>query len=533
LAVVLSMLGGGPYLVRQLAFAQQEAQVDKGREALRNSQLRELSAAFRQVAHVAEPSVVHISVSQKVAGHANAGRLSPDDLLRRFFRGQLPDDEDQQPQPRGKRGGKQAPKQQDKNNDDETGGESYNDYNVPEQYGAGSGWVYADGKHIITNNHVVEGADEIMVKFYDKTTMKATVVGTDPQTDIAVLKLPETKPLHAAKLAKEAVEQGDMVFAFGSPFQFEFSMSQGIVSGTGRELGILRNVRGYENFIQTDAAINPGNSGGPLMNIYGEVIGMNTAIATRTGANNGLGFAVPVDMIRNVADQLIAKGRVSRGYLGVYIKDVDAKMAKSFGYSGGAGVLVEDMVDANAPGAKAGMKPGDIITELNDKPITSSSELRQTVANTAPGKTIKVKLFRDGKPVTLEVKVEELPTKVAAGGKKGAAGADEGDEKNVPDTKLEPLRKLGIAEVSTFTEDAAKTMGVDFAPGVLIEDVRAGSVAFAEGLRPGVVITEVAGKPVKTVSDLANAMAKRDLKEGVRLRVRVDNMNRFVFLALP
>ncbi|MBI1369643.1 MAG: PDZ domain-containing protein [Planctomycetes bacterium] len=509
---VLAVLLGGPYAMRQLAYAEQEARVSQGRQTLKTSKLAELSDAFREVAKVVEPSVVHISVSTKVSEHPVHNRLGPNipDEFRRFFPG-IPDDQDNA-EPKGK--------------DDDN--QEYDKYDVPQAYGSGSGWVYGHGNEnfIVTNNHVVKDADEIIVKFFDKSTRKATVVGTDPQTDIAVLKV-DDGDLHPAAISIKPVEQGEMVFAFGSPFQFDFSMSQGIVSGSGRRLGILGNM-GYENFIQTDAAINPGNSGGPLCNIYGEVIGMNSAIATRTGASNGIGFAIPSDMIKDVVNQIIDKGKVSRGYLGVWIRDLDDKLAKSFGYSG-SGVLVEDLVGADSPAGKGGMKAGDIITKIEGVEVTNASELRRVVARYAPGQVITVDIYRDGKNQILKITLTEQPKNPEVAAANGGAGS----EPAVAPEKLEPLRQLGLEKLENFTEGMAKRLDVQFTPGVVIEDVRAGSVAAAEGLRPGVVVTEVMGTPVKNLKQLTTEIAKHDLKKGVRLRVMAGDVKRFVLLALP
>jgi serine protease Do len=536
--VAVGVLLGGPKLAREIAWADQNAKIGAARAELHSSQLAELSNAFREVGKVVEPSVVHISVSRKGGAMmeeggdeaAAPGGQDPNDLLRKFFRDrfkgqpqpQAPgnDDDDDQPQapaPRANPHGKAAPN-----------GPDYKQYDVPEMYGSGSGWIYEDGKHIITNNHVVKGADEITVKFFDKTTRRATVVGTDPQTDIAVLEIKKETLLHGSKLAREVTEQGDMVFAFGSPFQFEFSMSQGIVSGKGRRLGILGQM-GYEDFIQTDAAINPGNSGGPLTNIYGEVVGMNTAIATRTGSYNGLGFAIPASMIKQIADQIIGKGKVSRGYLGVYIQDLDEKLAKTFAYKG-EGVLVEDFASKESPAAKAGLKAGDIITHVNDQPVRSASELRGIVALQAPDATIDVKVFREGKALDVKVKLMEQPGNVAVVGRSNAQPAP---EPSVDLAKMQTLRKLGFEKLTPVGDELAAKMNLDIKAGVLVEEVRPGSVAFAEGLRPGVVLTQVGGQDVTTVTQIADLLDKQDLKDGVRFRIHVQGVNRYVLLALP
>jgi serine protease Do len=510
-----AMLLGGPYLMRNLAWAQQDARVDHARTQLRDSPLAQLSQAFREVARAVEPSVVHIQVSRKInqPGARGGENLSPEDMLRRFFRDRYGMEPDQPARP----GQPRVPEEED--------GEDYDKYNPMQPSGSGSGWIYehADGKkYIVTNNHVVKDSDEVLVKFFDKTERIATVVGTDAQTDIAVLKV-ENGSLHGARLAAEPVEQGDMVFAFGSPFQFEFSMSQGIVSGTSRRLGILGQM-GYEDFIQTDAAINPGNSGGPLTNIHGEVIGMNTAIATRTGAFSGIGFAIPTGMIKSVVAQLIESGKVTRGYLGVWIKDLDEKLARSFGYDG-QGVLVEDAVNKQSPAAKAGLEGGDIITHLNDQPVRSAS----AVALMPPGAKVALKVFRDGKVRDVTVTLGTQPTDGLAG-QPDEPGAEEGDIEN---GQLEPLRRLGLADVATLTPELAQQAQIDFVPGVIIRDVRPASAAALQGLRPGTVILEVDGKSVDSAEDLAKAIAGKNLADGVRMRVMVEGVRRFVFLEIP
>ncbi|MEX0742495.1 MAG: trypsin-like peptidase domain-containing protein, partial [Phycisphaeraceae bacterium] len=308
--MIAAVLLGGPHVVRQLAHAQQVVEVQQVRANLQNSPLGDLSRAFRDVARVVEPSVVHISVSRQTPNQPQGGQRpegfeglpeTPEDLRRWFFE-RRPD----RPQPRQEEQQQQPP--------------APDYYRAPIPFGNGSGWIHPDGQHIITNNHVIREADQIEVKFHDRTTARAEVVGRDEQTDIAVLKLVQEKDLHPSEIAEEPVDRGDIVFAFGSPFGFEFSMSQGIVSGKGRQIGILGSM-GYENFIQTDAAINQGNSGGPLTNYHGQVVGMNTAIATETGGNMGIGFAIPADMIVGIVDQIIGSGSVTRGYLGVWIRD--------------------------------------------------------------------------------------------------------------------------------------------------------------------------------------------------------------------
>ncbi len=331
-AFCLILLSGGPAapLLARFPVASPPPAADKAYDEHKSHlpPLEAMNAAYRSVSRTVEPSVVHISVQRKNPHRALANRNDPrknekaqpeteEEQLREFFKKFGPGGKDP----------KAAP------------GDDTDKFDVPQTVGAGSGWVWVDGRHIITNNHVVEKADDIEIRFFDKSTRRAKVVGTDPLTDIAVLRV-EGAPMRPARVAETAVLQGDQVFAFGSPFGFEFSMSRGIVSGTGRSLGAVSNGRGYEDFIQTDAAINQGNSGGPLTNIYGEVVGMNTLISTPSGASAGVGFSIPTDMIRNVAMQIIETGKVSRGFLGVIMHKDDVRILRSFGYEG-QGVIIE------------------------------------------------------------------------------------------------------------------------------------------------------------------------------------------------
>ena len=500
LAMILFVLIAGPYFARKLAYEYAGARIIQIRESLTgNTPLAELSEAFKDGARVVEKSVVSITVYSKRRQQALSG--IPEELLPLI-----------------------PPERRPDNNKNE-----FDEYDVPQQYGSGSGWIYDKNGHIITNNHVIDGADRIVVRFYDGSERDAKVVGVDLKTDIAVVKV-KGDDLHGAKRSAKPVDQGEIVFAFGSPFGFDFSMSQGIVSAKGRQLGILRGAQGYENFIQTDAAINPGNSGGPLTNIYGEVVGMNTAIASRTGANNGLGFAIPIKMVENVSDQLIENGKVSRGYLGVFIRDLDAKLARSFGYDG-KGVLVEQPIEGS-PGEKAGMKRGDIVTKVNGVAVESADDLRNYVASLKPGTKVSVELYRlenptdaKGKLLTIDLVIGEQPD--AATVARVTPGATPGGE----DDASKMLGKLGL-EVEDYTEVTAKRLGQKFVPGVIVKSVRAGSVAEAAGVLIRNVITDVQGKPVADVKQFVAELSRHDLEKGVRVSVLDGDTPRFVFLEL-
>ncbi|MEX2215576.1 MAG: trypsin-like peptidase domain-containing protein [Phycisphaeraceae bacterium] len=498
LATVLCVLVAGPHFARKLAYEYYDARIFQVMENQKaNVSLANLSEAFKNVARIVEKSVVSITVYSK--RHAATSGI-PEERLPLLPPNRRPKDKSE-----------------------------FDDYDVPQQYGSGSGWIYDTKGHIITNNHVVDGADRIVVRFYDGSERDATVVGVDTKTDVAVVKVKGDDLLHARR-AKEPVDQGEIVFAFGSPFRFDFSMSQGIVSAKGRQLGILRGAQGYENFIQTDAAINPGNSGGPLTNIYGEVVGMNTAIASRTGAYNGLGFAIPIKMVEVVAEQLIESGKVSRGYLGVFIRDLTPQLGRSFGFEG-KGVLVEQPIEGS-PGAKAGMLRGDIVTKVNGVEVTTADELRNYVASLKPGTKVAVDMYRlekpsdtKGKMVTIDLVVGEQPDAAAiARITPGTTppGADDGSK---------TLGKLGI-DVEDFAEATALRLGVKFVPGVIVTKVRAGSVAEAADMRVQQVIVDVQGKPVANVKQFIAELGKHDLEKGVRISVLDGDTPRYVFLEL-
>ncbi|MDX1682517.1 MAG: trypsin-like peptidase domain-containing protein, partial [Phycisphaeraceae bacterium] len=420
--VVLLLTAGlvlilGPRVARQLAWASADAEIHAARANLKdNAGLAQLSEAFRNVARVVEPSVVHVQVFARRAPRQ-------ENPLDRFFGPRR-----HEPEPR-----------------DEP---EYEEFDVPQLRGNGSGWVFDTDGHVVTNHHVIADADEIKLRFQDGSEHEATVVGSDPKTDIAVLKV-ENATLHPAARAGQPVEKGDIVFAFGSPFRFDFTVSQGIVSAKGRQLRLIES--GYENFIQTDAAINPGNSGGPLTNIHGEVVGMNTAIASRTGAYNGLGFAIPVKMVQSIVTQLIEDGSVTRGYLGVYIEDLSPRMARTFGYEGDGGVLVTKPIDGG-PAAKAGVQRGDIITHVNERPVDDVNALRHAVAGIRPGAQVPVTLFRNGKSLDLTIEVAALP--------KQSPMARQPDDDTQPEANpeaehLEMLAKLGLEGVNTLTQALA------------------------------------------------------------------------------
>ncbi|MEM6757518.1 MAG: trypsin-like peptidase domain-containing protein [Planctomycetota bacterium] len=498
----------GPVAVRQIAHAQTDADIQLARSELATSpMLAELNEAFTQVADAVEPSVVHINVSRRAPLTNTRGPAAdPMERFREFFEG-MP----------GFRDGEATPESEpaDPRRDD------YREYDPARPFGNGSGWVYDDAGHIITNNHVVEGADEIEVRFADGTEREASVVGTDPSTDIAVLKV-EMDPatVHPALLAPSPVRQGEIVFAFGSPLRFDFSMSQGIVSATGRKLNIIRNGNGYERFIQTDAAINRGNSGGPLTNIRGEVVGMNTAIAAGGGGLGGnpgfigLGFAIPAQMVQRVADQLIDSGRVARGFLGVRIGEVDEALAQTYGFTGKGVLIVEPM--ATGPAADAGVEAGDIVTAVDGQPVATTDDLRFRIANIAPLSDVTLTVFRDGQTLDLVVTLAEFPDATASAEPRPGATPE---ALPAEDSGMEQLRKYGMSRLRAFTAEDVETLDADFSTGVMVRAVRPGSVAALSGITQGSVITEVMGQSVASVDDLAQAVAAHDAEQPIRFTI--------------
>src|SRR5438067_10131408 len=372
---------------------------------------------------------------------------------------------------------------------------------VPQQ-GMGSGFIVEANGVILTNAHVVEGADEVRVRLADRREFKGKIAGLDHTTDIAVVKI-DAKGLPTVKLGDPAkIRVGEWVVAIGSPFGFDNTVTAGIISGTSRSLP----EGSYVPFIQTDAAVNPGNSGGPLFNMRGEVIGINSAIYSRTGGYMGVAFAIPIDVAANVEEQLLKTGKVERGRIGVGIQDVNAQLAQSFGLERPMGALVST-VESGGPAEKAGVKPGDVILSFNGKPIDRSSELPPLVAAAKPGSKATVEVWRDGKKQTLALGVGELKEQSVARGTPKGPGERGG--------------KLGLA-VRPLTPEEKQELGAT--QGVIVEQV--GGPAARAGLRPGDVITAVNGAPVKSPDDLRKQVEKA--KGSVALLVRRGDASIFV-----
>lgn len=372
--------------------------------------------------------------------------------------------------------------------------------------GLGSGVIMTEDGYILTNNHVVEGADKIEVVTADgKHEYSAQVIGTDPQTDVAVLKVDADELKPATFGNSDQLEVGDVVFAVGNPMNVGQTVSMGIVSALGRGTGIL-GLGGYENFIQTDAAINQGNSGGPLVDAKGRVIGLNQSIASGGGGSDGIGFAVPINLARNVAMQLVTGGRVNRGYIGVNIQTLSPDLAKAFDIDDGSGALVSEVV-SGSPGDKAGLQPGDVIVMFDGKKVDDSAHLRLMASQTPPGTEVNLKIVRDGKGRSLSVTLGELPKELARAGRP----ADEGSTMNHDG--------LDGVVVDDLTRNQRRQLDIpDRVDGALVARVEPGSNAYEAGLREGDVIVEINHKAVEDANAVVH-VSERAKSDKLLLRV--------------
>jgi serine protease Do len=459
--------------------------------------LRETGKAFASVARTVSPSVVYIQSEGSVTGQQMHGFQSPfgeggpfnEDMLKRFFgdQFQLP----QRPQPEVPDSRRRA-------------------------IGQGSGFIFkskdglfSDKSYILTNNHVVAGADKIHVQLNDGREFDAEIVGTDPQSDVAVLMI-KTGGLPALTLGNSAsLEVGEWVIAIGSPFGLSHSLTVGVVSAKGRtSLGI----NDYEDFIQTDAAINPGNSGGPLVNLDGEVVGINTAILSRSGGYMGVGFAIPVDLARGIADQLMDSGEVVRGFLGIVIQDLTADLARSFGLDQKQGILVAQVTE-DSPAAKAGLKQGDIIIAYKDKPVAKVGDFRNQISLTAPGSREQLTIIRDGERRDIAVTIGTL-----------------NKDKMIAESSTQSADELGLS-VQTLTPQLAEQFKAKAGEGVVVTEVRPGSIAASAGIQPGSVIVQVNRTAIKSAEDFKSEVRKSSASKRILLLVRKNNMQQFIALS--
>jgi len=444
--------------------------------------LRQTSKAFASVARQVSPSVVFIQVESTREGVVLTPFQSPfGDDFPGFSHPQQP----QRPQ------GKQRAVSQ------------------------GSGFVFASKKgllsettYILTNSHVVEGADKINVKFQDGREFDAEIKGVDPKSDIAVIKI-KASDLPVTPLGDSSLlEVGEWVIALGNPFGLSHTLTVGVVSAKGRTgLGI----NDYEDFIQTDAAINPGNSGGPLLNLDGEVVGINTAIFSRSGGYMGVGFAIPVNLAKGIADQLIATGEVTRGYMGIVIQQLTPELADSFDLEDTKGILIAQ-VSEDSPAAKAGLKTGDLIVEYQGKAVTDVGNFRNRVALTAPGSKATLTIIRNGKRRNVDIKIGDLS-----------------DGKLLAQETTQSTEALGLT-VQTLTSDLAQQFDVEPGKGVVVTEVKSGSIATMAGIRRGTVILQVDSKAVNSAAEFKQAIKKSSDDKRVMLLISDRGMSRFLVL---
>ena len=452
--------------------------------------LRQTSKAFSSVAKQISPSVVFIQVESVQKRNTFTQFQSPffdDDLFKRFFGDRFPGFPNQrQPQPEQR------------------------------VMGQGSGFVFkidkgmlSDTSYILTNNHVVEGADKIRVTFKDGRKFEAKVTGADPKSDIAILEIDGSEHPALPLGNSASLEVGEWVVALGNPFGLSHTLTVGVVSAKGRSgLGI----NDYEDFIQTDAAINPGNSGGPLLNLDGEVVGINTAIFSRNGGYMGVGFAIPVNLAKNIADQLIDSGEVTRGYLGVVIQSMTPELADSFDINEKKGILVAQ-VSEDSPAEKAGLKVGDLIVLYQGEKVTEVADFRNRVALTPPDSRANLAIIRNGKRKEISVKIGNLE-----------------ERQVVASSSTEKADELGFT-VQTLTPSLARQFNAKPGRGVVVTEVQPNSVASMSGLRPGTVILQVNQVDVNSTADFQRAVDNNRSDKSILLLVSDNGISRYVVLS--
>jgi serine protease Do len=452
--------------------------------------LRQLGKAFAEIAETTSPAVVGVKAESSARGGREEPWVQPwpfeepfhdfdDDFFDRFFRRR----------PYGRR---QVPRRR--------------------QLAQGSGFIISEDGYILTNNHLVGKADKVLIKLAGGREMEAKIIGTDPESDVAVVKI-DAEDLPKLRLAdSDSLEVGEWVIAIGNPFGLSHTVTAGIVSAKGRSnVGIAA----YEDFIQTDAAINPGNSGGPLLNLNGEVVGINTAIMSRSGGYMGIGFAIPVNMARVVYDQLIEGGTVTRGFLGVVIQNLTPELASGFGLPEDTrGVLIPEVLEDSAA-EKAGLRHNDIIVELNGRPVGKADVFRNSVAMLKPGTGIEVTVLRGGEKKAFSVELGRRPRTYAGAG-----------------TGSEILQKLGF-DVQDLTDDVARRLGYENLSGVVVSRVEPGSLADLAGIAPGTLIMEVDRKPIANTEEFEEAVGKAAGQDSVMLLLRDRNYTRFIVLTMP
>ncbi len=440
--------------------------------------------SFVEIAKAVKPAVVNIYATKSSGGGDGPHAMPFDDpFFRRFFGDEFFRRFEQQPRERKERG-------------------------------LGSGVIVESSGLIITNNHVVGKADEIRVTLSDKREFKAKLIGTDPKTDIAVVRIDATELPTVAWADSDKLEVGEFVLAVGNPFGLTQTVTLGIVSALGRAAGIAE----YEDFIQTDAAINPGNSGGALVNVRGELVGINTAIFSQSGGNMGIGFAVPSNMAQSIMGQLVQTGKVVRGWLGVSIQELTPELARQFGIEETKGVLVSDVMD-DSPAKKAGFERADVIVKYDGKKMDSPTHLRNAVAQTPVGKKVAIEIMRNKKPKTIELAIAEQPKSMTQAG-----GKNEGESAT-------PSGVLSSLEVRELNEQLARRYGIKSGErGVIVVRVKPGSAAEEHGVREGDMVLEINRQAVTSVTSYEQIAGKLPKDQSVLLLLK--RQGRTIYLTL-
>ncbi|MHC4737383.1 MAG: DegQ family serine endoprotease [Planctomycetota bacterium] len=453
--------------------------------------LRQMGKAFAQIAEKASPAVVGVraekTVTQDYSGFYDSPFGSPfdDDFFDHFFG---------RPSPRERSPRERSPRRK------------------PRQVAQGSGFIISEDGYILTNNHLVGEAEKVEVQLKDKERkLEAKVIGTDPDSDVAVIKI-DAKDLTYLKLAdSDILEVGEWVIAIGNPYGLSHTVTAGIVSAKGRsDVGLTT----YEDFIQTDAAVNPGNSGGPLLNLDGEVIGINTAILSRSGGNVGIGLAIPVNMAKAIYAQLVESGTVVRGFLGVLPQDISADMAAALGLKDAKGVILPQVTEGSAAD-KAGVKKGDIVLEFDGKPVENDVEFRRRVAMKKPGSKVKMVVLRDGKRKTITVELGKRPSTEELAAESG---------------QPQVQRELGLT-VQNLTDELARRFGYEGMRGVVVTSVEPDSAAAEEGIRAGMLIEEVNRAQVSNTKGFNRAI--EEAGEVGALLLLVNNGRYSFYVVLP
>jgi serine protease Do len=492
-ALVIGFVGG-VWLAPNLGFAHRSeparedvaAQGEPQKRLPAQQMMEDISQVFELAARQVSPSVVAITAEQEVTVQSPFGM--PDDAFKEFFGEDF-----------FKRFFGQPPQEQKRT-----------------VRSLGSGVIISPDGMILTNNHVIANAEKLFVVVRDKKTYLAKVIGVDPQTDVGVIKI-DARDLPAAALGNsDEVNVGQWVIAIGNPFQLMHTVTAGIISAKGRSSVGLAD---YEDFFQTDASINPGNSGGALADLKGNVIGINTAIASPSGGNIGIGFAIPINMARQVMDSLISKGKVVRGYIGILPQDIDENLAKAFDLKSTEGVLVGD-VTPKGPADQAGIKRGDVILSFDGKKVENSTQLRMMIAETAPKTEVKVGLVRKGKQMELALTLAERPKE----------RQEQAPKQEQPEERAS--KKIGLM-LQNMTPDIARQLGYEKEKGALVADVASGSPAEDAGIQRGDLIKEVNREAVGSVREFERALKNVKSGEVVALLVRRGPATLFIGIKIP